>query len=416
MANSVFQIKRTSVPGRAANSTILPNPGELAINMADQIMYSTNGTTIFEIGSNATNIRVTGNAIIKAIIANGSLGTAGHVLHSNGTALYWAADDTSAGGGVTSVDTGNGLTGGPITTTGTVSVLANSGIVANTTGLFVNAAYIGTLSANNTTYLNGKLEGALNVNSATSATTATNSTQLGGKTEGNLNVNSATNATTATNATQLGGVAAASYVQNTDSRTLSGNLVFSGANANFTGNLRITGGLIANSSLGTASHVLHTNGTSVYWGPDDNSGGTVTSVASGDGLTGGTITTTGTLSVVANSGIVANTSGIFASAVPENTQTVSSYTLTISDPGKMITFANSSATTLTVPNNTSAAIALDSRIDFIQYGTGQVTVAAGTGVTIRSSGSKLKLVGQYSGATLWKKDTNEWVLIGDITT
>ena len=58
-------------------------------------------------------------------------------------------------------------------------------------------------------------------------------------TVGNSTVNTVTNATsfsgTANNATNLGGVAAASYVQNTDSRTLSGNLTFTGANLNITG-------------------------------------------------------------------------------------------------------------------------------------------------------------------------------------
>lgn len=100
MANSVFQIKRTSVSGRAANSTTLPNPGELAINMADQIMYSTNGTTIFEIGANNTNLHVTGNATIKAIVANGSLGTADQVLTTNGTVIYWKTPAAGGGGSV----------------------------------------------------------------------------------------------------------------------------------------------------------------------------------------------------------------------------------------------------------------------------------------------------------------------------
>ena len=174
-------------------------------------------------------------------------------------------------------------------------------------------------------------------------------------------------------------------------------------------------GLYANGGLGTAGHVLHSNGTSVYWAADDNSGGTVTSVATGNGLTGGTFTTTGTVSVLANTGIVANTTGLFASVVPENAQTVTAYTLALTDPGKMLTLSNASAITLTVPNNTSAAIDVGTRVDVIQYGAGQVTVAAGTGVTLRSSGSKLKITGQYSGATLWKKATNEWVLIGDIS-
>lgn len=101
--------------------------------------------------------------------------------------------------------------------------------------------------------------------------------------------------------------------------------------------------------------------------------------------------------------------------VPENAQTGTSYTLVLADAGKMVTLNNAAAITLTIPTNASVAFPVDTRIDILQYGAGQVTVG-GAGVTIRSSGSKLKLAGQYSGATLWKKDTNEWVLIGDIVT
>ena len=91
MANSVFQHKRTSISGRAANTTTLPNPAEVAINMADGIMYSTNGTFVFEIGANNTNIRVTGNATLNAIIANGQIGSSGQLLTSNGTSTYWSS-------------------------------------------------------------------------------------------------------------------------------------------------------------------------------------------------------------------------------------------------------------------------------------------------------------------------------------
>jgi hypothetical protein len=71
-----------------------------------------------------------------ALQANGGIGAAGETLHSNGSTIYWAVDDQ----GVTSVATGNGMTGGTITTTGTVSVLANNGIVANSAGTFVAGA------------------------------------------------------------------------------------------------------------------------------------------------------------------------------------------------------------------------------------------------------------------------------------
>lgn len=98
--------------------------------------------------------------------ANGTVGTSGQVLKSNGTTVYWAADAT----GVNQVSSGNGLTGGPITDTGTISVLANNGITANSTGLFafgntglvvnatgihVNSSYIGSISSNNASYLGG---------------------------------------------------------------------------------------------------------------------------------------------------------------------------------------------------------------------------------------------------------------------
>lgn len=101
--------------------------------------------------------------------------------------------------------------------------------------------------------------------------------------------------------------------------------------------------------------------------------------------------------------------------VPENAQAGTSYTLALPDAGKLITLNNAAAITLTIPTNASVAFPINTRIDILQYGAGQVTVG-GAGVTIRSSGSKLKLTGLYSGATLWKKGTDEWVLIGDITT
>lgn len=82
----------------------------------------------------SNTLAVTGTVTLRAISANGSLGSAGQVLTSNGSGTYW-----STTGGVSSVDSGNGLTGGPITSSGTISILANNGIVANTSGLFVRA-------------------------------------------------------------------------------------------------------------------------------------------------------------------------------------------------------------------------------------------------------------------------------------
>lgn len=162
MANQI-QIKRTSVSGRAANTTTLTNPGELALNMSDGILYSTNGSVVFEIGANNTNAQVTGTLTVNAISANGGVGTDGQVLTSNGSVVYWAS---AGSGSVTSVATGNGLTGGPITTSGTVSILANTGIVANSTGAFVNSDYIATIAANSATYANSSVTNTFTVGTA----------------------------------------------------------------------------------------------------------------------------------------------------------------------------------------------------------------------------------------------------------
>jgi hypothetical protein len=97
-----------------------------------------------------------------------------------------------------------------------------------------------------------------------------------------------------------------------------------------------------------------------------------------------------------------------------NTQTAS-YTLVITDGGGLVEMNVATANTLTVPPNSSVAFPIGTSTDVVQYGAGQTTITAGAGVTIRSSGSKLKLTGQYSGATLYKRATDEWVLLGDLS-
>lgn len=118
----------------------------------------------------------------------------------------------------------------------------------------------------------------------------------------------------------------------------------------------------------------------------------------------------------ADSGQIATTAQVYdtVTTVPENAQVGTAYTLALADVGRMVTLNNAAAITLTIPTNATVAFPVGTRIDILQYGAGQVTV--GGSVTIRSAGSKLKLAGQYSGATLWKRATNEWALIGDIVT
>ena len=97
-----------------------------------------------------------------------------------------------------------------------------------------------------------------------------------------------------------------------------------------------------------------------------------------------------------------------------NTYTTSD-TLRLSDADKVIEMNVGTANNLVIPTNTAYAFPVGTQITVIQIGSGQTTFSPASGVTVHSASSKVKLSGQYSGATLIKKATNEWYLFGDIT-
>jgi hypothetical protein len=75
---------------------------------------------------------------------------------------------------------------------------------------------------------------------------------------------------------------------------------------------------------------------------------------------------------------------------------------------------SASALTLTVPTNATVAWPVGTSIDILQTGAGQVTIAAGAGVTVNGTPG-LKLRTQWSGVTLFKRATDTWVVYGDLT-
>ena len=95
-----------------------------------------------------------------------------------------------------------------------------------------------------------------------------------------------------------------------------------------------------------------------------------------------------------------------------NTIAASSYTLNTSDNGKIIVFTSASAVTLTIP----AELTNRFTCSLVQYGTGQVTVTAGAGVTLRLRGSTNKTGGQYAIASLVSVVNDEYILAGDTST
>ena len=96
--------------------------------------------------------------------------------------------------------------------------------------------------------------------------------------------------------------------------------------------------------------------------------------------------------------------------------TGTSDTLTVADEHYVIKTTSGSATEITVPTNASQPFPVRSLVHFFQYGAGLLTIKGDTGVTVRfRTGLGLKSAGQYAMFSVWKFDTNEWVLFGDIS-
>lgn len=108
--------------------------------------------------------------------------------------------------------------------------------------------------------------------------------------------------------------------------------------------------------------------------------------------------------------IVANTAAISELSYPTVVPTAISKTLTITDAGTIQ--KATAAATITVPPNSSVAFPTSTQISIAALTASDVAIAAGSGVTIRSKDSKLKIDGQYASASLLKIDTDEWLLVG----
>lgn len=85
------------------------------------------------------------------------------------------------------------------------------------------------------------------------------------------------------------------------------------------------------------------------------------------------------------------------------------YAIVAGDAGNTIR-STGSAITVTVNN----VLSVGQRIDFAQFGSGQITFAAGSGVTLNSKGGKLKTAEQYSGATIQCVASGVYWLVGDL--
>jgi hypothetical protein len=122
--------------------------------------------------------------------------------------------------------------------------------------------------------------------------------------------------------------------------------------------------------------------------------------------------------VTASSGVVFSDGTQTKEGVPSRTPIIKkteSYTLSdLGERDDLIEINSSSATTLTIPADSTLNFPIGTSMDILQTSTGQITIAGANGVTVNATPG-LNLRTQWSSATLFKRAANTWVVYGDLT-
>jgi len=143
----------TPLPGVAGGNTSiqfndsssLAGSANLTFDKVTNLLYAPNVNTaslnVTGFTANSTRVAISTGAGLEA---NGGIGTAGQVLHSNGTTAYWS--NTTAD--ITEVVAGDGMTGGGTTGSVTLNVVGSNSISVGTDSISVPTG--STLTVNST--------------------------------------------------------------------------------------------------------------------------------------------------------------------------------------------------------------------------------------------------------------------------
>ena len=182
-ANAIaFQISGYANKGGTGYHDFLSVTNSYATATNPNKFFRLNSTGNLEIINSAYNANIftltdAGVLSVPAISAGGTTGVAGQVLQSTGSGLQWA--NAGGNGTVTSIVASTGLTGGTITSTGTIAI--DTSVVTTLTGTQTLTNKTLTSPTINSGALSGTFTGAPTLSDTTASTSSTTgSLKLGG--------------------------------------------------------------------------------------------------------------------------------------------------------------------------------------------------------------------------------------------
>jgi hypothetical protein len=104
---------------------------------------------------------------------------------------------------------------------------------------------------------------------------------------------------------------------------------------------------------------------------------------------------------------------ITAETIAIKYQAGTSYTLELVDRNSIIEFNNAAEITVTIPSDSSVSFPKGSVLSILQAGDGPVFFEGAEGVTVDATPG-LRLRDKWSSATILKRETNTWVILGDL--
>jgi hypothetical protein len=373
-----------------------------ALSSADWTTFNgkQNSLTLTTTGSSgaSTLISSTLNVPTYTLAGLGGVPTS-RTLTINGTAFDLSADRswTIAGSGISTLNT---LTAGTQT------------FAIGTTGTDFNISSATSTHTFNIPDASATARGLINTNTQTIAGTKTFSGNI--STQGNI--------------TGSGGWAAstsAAYLTNNSTtftllsvNTLSSKQYIYANGTALTANNNFANLMLASSAVTEATSGVHAIVSQLAIKPIVLTNGTATTTNGAtvyiEGAASGTATITNNYALWVDDGATRLDGGLLA--LNQFNRQAASYTLVLSDWGKIVEMNVASANTLTVPLNSSVPFPIGTEIQVLQYNDGQTTITPATvGVLLRSKLGQLKIANKWTGVTLVKVGTDEWYVIGNLT-